>query len=309
MEVLRDSETGVWFVEASDEERQLKPDYVDGLPHFLMAFDSLCRGAKKEAEAQFILALLGVRGLQDAGWDPYETTIEGIKAVTRLHNETGDPLAARHLQLWIYGHIVEAAVPYDLLANLIQISRGKSARMTWFPSRAGRPVSPGEKIERIAGWSDEIGNHAAGPLLRQIWDRDLRNAVFHSDYSIYGAEIRLPEAGEARSPEELAALSGKASAYHDAVIGVRQAHLQSYTEPKRVPAVAISPNFDEELVVIVRDRDGAVGLKHGLTADQVAAGGIQFRYAKLYPDEVEMLNADPELASLPARPRSSTDPP
>ena len=55
--------------------------------------------------------------METAGWDPYETTIQGISAASRLHNETEDRLA-RHLHLWIYGHIVEASVPYELLGNL-----------------------------------------------------------------------------------------------------------------------------------------------------------------------------------------------
>lgn len=301
-DVLRDSDSGVWTVEVDDEERGLKPDYFAALPRFLTAFDSLARAAKGVAEAQFVLALLGVRGLQGAGWDPYETTIQGVKAVTHLHNETDDRLAAQHLQLWLYGHIVEAAVPYDLLANLARISVGEAARMTWFLARGYRQVSPGEKIETIASWADEAGNQAVSYLLPQIWDRDLRNAVFHSDYTIHGAEIRLPEVGEARSLVELARLSGVASAYHDSVIGVRRFHLESYTAPKRVRAGAISPaNPDEEFVVIVREGDGAVGIKDTLSAEERAAGGITFRYARLYPDESEMLDADPELAELPAR--------
>lgn len=58
----------------------------------------------------------------------------------------------------------------------------------------------------------------------------------------------------------------------------------------------------EELIVIVREGDGAVGLKDSLTPAERAAGGIRFRYATLFPDEVETLEADPDLAALPARP-------
>lgn len=80
MEVLRDEDTGVWLAEAPEEERALKPAYLTALPQYLTAFDSLARVARGVDEAQFILALLGVRGIQDAGWDPYETTIQGVKS-------------------------------------------------------------------------------------------------------------------------------------------------------------------------------------------------------------------------------------
>lgn len=230
---------GVWVVEASEEEQALKPDYLSALPQYLTAFDSLARLAKSVDEAQSILALLGVRGMQDAGWDPYETTIQAIKAATRLHNEADDRLAARHLQLWIYGHILEASAPYELLGNLARISVGHRAVMDPFRDLGRRP-SPGEKITAIADWADAAGNQAVAYLLGQIWDRELRNAIFHSDYSIHGAEIRIRGLGRARSLEDLAALTGKAAAYHDGVLGVRRYHLESYTEPKRVRAGSIS---------------------------------------------------------------------
>lgn len=301
MEVLRDTDTGAWKTEATDEERERKPDYLDALAQYLTAFDPLFARAKGE-EAQLILALLGIYGLQDAGWVPYDTTITAVQSATRLHNETNDRVAARHLKLWIYGHIVEAVAPYDLLANVIQIARGESARRTWFPADNGPPMSPGKKIEMIAEWAEQDGNPDAGKLLGEIWDRKLRNAIFHADYALEGAEVRLPGDGELRTGTEIEALSGKAAAYHDAVIGLRSFHLHSYTEPKRIPAGGILADPTGELVVIVREGHGAVGLKDGFTTEELAAGAIRFRYAKVYPDEIELLQADPQLAKL--RPRA-----
>jgi hypothetical protein len=62
----------------------------------------------------------------------------------------------------------------------------------------------------------------------------------------------------------------------------------------------------EELLVIVREGEGAVGLKDALTADERARGGISFRYAKLYAGERSLLDSDPDLALLPARVERST---
>lgn len=106
MEILRDEDTGVWIVEADERERELKPDYLAALPRYLTGLDSIFAKAKERDEAQLILSLLGVHGMQGEGWEPYDTTIDAIAAATRLHNETEDRLAARHLSLWIYGHIL-----------------------------------------------------------------------------------------------------------------------------------------------------------------------------------------------------------
>jgi hypothetical protein len=302
VEILRDEEAGFWLVEATDDEHELKPDYLAALPRYLTAFERLAQAAKRVDEAQFVMALLSVRGMQDSGWDPYEMTIQGIRAATRLHNETDDRLAARHLQLWIYGHTLK-------------------------PRYRTSPRQPGSDQHRRAGgygplpearaapepWEEDLpdrrmgrsgGHQAVAYLLPQIWDVELRNAVFHSDYTIQATEIRLPGAGERRSLEGLAILTGKASAYHDGVLGVRRYHLESYAEPKRVRGGAITPgNPDEELEVIVREGEGAIGLKDTSTASERAAGGISFRYCtKVTQEEVAMLNSNPDLARLPARP-------
>lgn len=301
MELYRDDEACFWKLEATDEERELKPDYIEALPLYLNGLDSIFARAQRRDEAQLILSLLGIKGLQAAGWDPYDTTVDAIQAATRLHNETEDHLAARHLSLWIYGHIVEAAAPYDLLANLVNVAQGGQAGMFPFESEGGgRLLSPGRKLEVIGRRAEEIGNQAARPLLTAIWHRQLRNGVFHADYTIHGSEIRLVGDGEVLTLEDFAALSGRAHGYHDAMVGLRRYYRGLYTEPKIVPAGTIAPG--KNLTIIVRKGYGAVGIKDALTPAERAAGGIPFRYARLLPDEMALISADPELALLPARP-------
>jgi hypothetical protein len=86
------------------------------------------------------------------------------------------------------------------------------------------------------------------------------------------------------------------------MIGLRRFYRGLYTEPKRVPGGSITKVPGEDLIIIARESEGAVGLKDALTPAERAAGGIRFRYARLSPDEIEMLEADPDLAMLPARP-------
>jgi hypothetical protein len=302
VEVSRHTEDGTWHVAADAAERRRLGDYLDALPRYLNSFEPLFSRAKCRDEFQFIVALLGIYGLQDAGWVPYESTEAGVRAATRIHNETADPEAARHLKLWIYGHIVEASAPYDLLANAIQIARGEPAQRTWFPDEGGRPVSPGSKIERLGAWARTDGHADVERLLADVWDRNLRNAIFHADYALHGAEVRLPAVGEVWTGDQIEGATGKASAYHDAVSGLRRFHRQSYSEPKRISAASFSPDPNEEAIVIVREGEGAVGLKDGFAVSEIAAGAIPFRLAKLFPDEREALDANHDLALLPARP-------
>lgn len=301
MKIGYDTVGSRWRVEGETEERERLAEYLAALERYLNGFNGLFARARDRDEFQFITATLGVFGLQDAGWVPYETTEVAIRAATALHNEAGDEVVARHLKLWIYGHIVEASAPYDLLGNLIHIANGGRAQRTCFPPEKGRPVSPGTKIDTLASWTLADGHAEVGELLRAIWDRPLRNAIFHADYALHGAEVRLPEIGETRTGDEVECIAAHASAYHDAVVGLRRSYLGSYVEPKLISAASFAPDPKEQAVVIIRDGEGAIGLKDALTPAEIAAGRITFRIAKLYPDERVALDADPTLAQLPAR--------
>src|SRR3954453_2811154 len=168
---------GTWsFENVSDDERRLKPDYIDALPRYLTALDPVFERAQSKNEFEFILSLLAVRGLQDAGWSPYETSLAAIDSMVALHNETSDFKTGRHLKLWIYGHIVEASEPYELVANLFAIIAGGRYRIGNFPAKRGRPPSPGQKLEQLEPVAVGVGTSDAIMPLKEVWDRDLRNA-------------------------------------------------------------------------------------------------------------------------------------
>jgi hypothetical protein len=302
VQVQRD-EYGTWTVEPTDDERQQKPDYVNALPRYLTTFDAVLAAAETRNAFEFLHTLLGFRGAQDAGWVPYENTLRAISSVTQVHNELDDSTAAWHLALWVYGHIVEAAEPYEILANLIAISQGGRFNVRRFHDRRSRPQSPGEKIGQIEASAAEAGLSEAAFPLREIWDRDLRNSIFHADYVLHSSGVRLPSArNPTRDIETVRRLVGRAHAYHDSVAELRRLYLGSYEEPKEIPAGEGFGGPEERAVVIVRQGEGAVGLKHAYRASEVEQGAIPWRMAVLLPGDRELLDADPELALLPPRP-------
>lgn len=67
-----------------------------------------------------------------------------------VHNKTENYEAARHLQFWIYGHIVEASEPYEMLANLVQVSLGGGFVVNPIPIRWWRIDWGGRKIIFLA---------------------------------------------------------------------------------------------------------------------------------------------------------------
>lgn len=200
MDLSRD-ENGTWSVQVTEQEHADKLAYIPRLAEYLTAFDGLFEEAEHKDTFQFVLSLLGVRGQQAAGWDAFETTVNAIDATVRLHNETADRAAAAHLRLWIYGHIIEASEPYELVANLLDICGGGTFVVAQFPDRSGRPESPGAKMNSIEQRATRSGRPGVAAPFRLRWDRELRNSIFHSDYAFHGDEIRLVSIGQKRDRE------------------------------------------------------------------------------------------------------------
>jgi hypothetical protein len=252
MQIARD-EQGVWTVDATEDERGQKGDYVPEFEKYLNTFGGLFQAAQAKDEFQFILSLLGIRGVQAAGWDAFENTVNAIDAVVRLHNETSDSTAAAHLRLWIYGHIVEASEPYELAANLLGIIDGGTFEAARFPDASGRPQSPGAKMSWIEQRATNVGLPRVAEPFASRWDRVLRNSIFHSDYALHGQEMRLVSAGEVRTQAELNRIVAVANASHEALVLVRRSFIEGYIEPTEIPTSHFSADPSERALIVIRE--------------------------------------------------------
>ncbi len=237
----------------------------------------------------------------------------------QLHHQIGDGAddfeTARHLQLSTYGHIIEASEPYEILADMLHIAGGgyyapfRFPDRDVYPPRPGRPPPPTrpatfrEKLVELERLADDVGEPGVLDPVREVWDFELRNAVFHADYSLHGSEVRIPRRGGSYSHEEFMTLVNRAIAYHEALAMLVNGYRRGYNEPKRVLVHNESAREpDEAMVVMIREGEGAIGLRYVYTAEEVAAGAIPAHIARLYPDEVEAVRADTTLVRLPARP-------
>ena len=92
----------------------------------------------------------------------------------------------------MYGHLVEASEPYELVANLIDVAAGGQWSAWRFPMVGKpprlRPQSPGEKIRQITDRSKAAGIPDVAVPFREMRDRDLRNAISHAEYSMHGEQ-------------------------------------------------------------------------------------------------------------------------
>ena len=204
-----------------------------------------------------------------------------------MHAKAESYTVKRHLELWLFGHAIEASEPYEMLANLIDISQGG----TFHSARFSPNQSPDNKIAKLAKDAKAAGMPEIVKPMREVWDGKLRNAIFHSDYSLHGSEVRFTKIQRKKDGatlitpfvyehDKIMILVNRALAYFTALGLLRSHHISSYTEPKEIavhPLNAGAPN--ERAIVMVREGHGAIGLKDAWTEQDVKAGRFHWRIA------------------------------
>ena len=260
--------------------------------------------AKEKCEFEFICTLLRCRGCEDAGWDPFETTLRAIPSLICLHPQIEDFETKRHLELWTYGHILEASEPYEVLANLIAVSKGDRFNAQVFPpDKGGRPKSPGEKIRAIDKMAQATGLSSVVIPLKEIWNRDLRNSIFHADYSIHGGDLRTVRPLAEYTNDAIMTLVNKTLGYLWAFTTLYRLYRVEYKQSKIIdvhPEFSRRPN--EKAIVIVRGNYGAIGLKDAWSKEQISEedGIIPWRIGRFYPHEMKQMEVDSSITFFPA---------
>jgi hypothetical protein len=269
-----------------------KAVYCDSLGSYLNIFDRAYSRALNKSEFELISLLIRVRhGMQDPGWDPFESTQATVRSVRRAIELVDTYEAERTLQVWLYGHIVEASEPYEIIMNLTRIADGKRYHTYCFPPRDGRrPQSPGEKIHQIEQGAALVELPDLALPLREIWDRDLRNAIFHSDYSLRGSDVTTRNPLNVWSDEQIMGYINRALAFFDALVTVDAIYRASFDKPRVIP---VHPEFakwpGEMAWVIVREDYGAIGLRDALDEAELREGKIPWSFGRFLKNELDQM--------------------
>lgn len=301
------NEHGEWKFDNDESEstefKNFHPSYTEAIPRYLTSLDQAFLKAKEKCEFEFLLTLFRVRGTNNTGiGDAYQTTLSSIPLLFDVHNQIESFEAIRTLQLWIYGHIVEASEPYEIICNLVNVALGERFSSYFFPYKVGtrRPDSPGTKINKIETCSIKANIPEVATPLKEIWDRNLRNAISHSDYIFHFGEVHIRE--RIYTHEEIMTIVTRAVVYHVALSGLYELYIQSYSKPVMI---FTHPDFSgghaEKAMVIVRDGHGAVGLKAAWSEKELKQGKINWRIGRFTKQESDLLDRNPTLALLPKR--------
>ena len=221
----------------------------------LHVLDSLFAKAKSKDEFEYACALLRIRGMEGPGWDPLRETHLLIADMLGL---MGGPLREDtkiRLALLTYCHLVEVDAIYGILKNMLRVLENErcSTEPFWEQYRSkikgGKsrfkgviPPSAGIVIKNIQQHALKIGENDMAGLLEQIFEDEVRNSFFHSDYILYQDEFRSREGrfrkgniiSSSMKLSELIDLVNRALGFYQAFMECYQKHIRSYTKPKVV---------------------------------------------------------------------------
>lgn len=255
-------------LKAHGEPKGWADNYRKAVEDYLTLWDELFEEAQKKDEFQFIFALLRVRGIVYPGWDTFSNTIDAFEGAMKAARKV-DGTRRLNIVLWLYGHIVEASDHYEIIANMVNIAGGYPYRAWNFPkikARKGmRDQTPNEKILEIKNRCKKLGLRDYSQPFSEVFDKDLRNAVYHSDYSAHMGMVRFRNADgyDVEYDAEKTNLKvNQAMALHETIKNLFSTYTASYTEPKIIDA---SPNFSPgqpmKAQVIVRKKHGVMAIQ------------------------------------------------
>jgi len=157
---------------------------------------------------ELVCVLVRSSGIQDEGWDPWyesQAILNDLLGLASLELPADKfPEANRtrlRLGLLSYCHVTEMDMPYALLANLLRLRLSEKYDINPFrdlvrsvgKGHKARVIlpSPHKKIQRISELSKKAQFPELGQALEAIYDSAVRNAVYHSDYTLTDKELRL----------------------------------------------------------------------------------------------------------------------
>jgi hypothetical protein len=115
--------------------------------------------------------------------------------VWREINAPIDPSFRLRLLLFAYCHATEMHDLYHIVGNMLRICGGKRYSLDCFIAAnhpSGRRAKyPSHKASWIKEWADAEGMNELGDMFGELVVNQLRNAFFHSDYTLYQGNFRI----------------------------------------------------------------------------------------------------------------------
>ncbi len=285
------NDDGTW--EQIKPMKNVYPAYEEAFGLYLNVLDSVFTMAKEVNEFEFIFSLLHVRGEKDPGWDSFENLQDVYNAFNRAKRKFPYTRVTNHYSLFLYGIIIEADEIYETLANLLNAIAGDRYKVDNFPKYEdrGKKISqpPIDKANQLKKWAKRSGLDLT--IYDDLIDSDFRNAIFHSNYSIYWPEIRILDPPRVYQFDEWMTLVNRALAFIEVFFHLMKSHKAEYSEIKIIePSPGFTNEANEKAITIIRKHDGVVGLASHFPNGPAPEGHRPFLLGNFLPYEDKMVN-------------------
>jgi len=249
-----------------------------------VTMDELFAKAKNKSEFEYVCALLRIRGFEDQGWDPLNETLELFNDMTNLIQAPLRDSTRLRICLLVYCHVTEVDAIYSIIENMLRIIEGERASTDPFwdlykPRKKKKeisrtfnlqPLSKKRIVNRLIEHASKLKENEVSEIIKEMYNDDVRNSFYHSDYIIYKDEYRICNSksdlgGLVASTikiSDLLVTINNGIHYYQAFMAVYSKHIISYKEPKIVCGhISGKENDPEPIELLVDSKKGVYGFK------------------------------------------------
>lgn len=232
--------------------------------------------AKSKDEFEYICALLRIRGMESNGWDPLEETQHLFKDIISLSQGPLRGDTQVRLLLFVYCHITEVDAIYCVLENMLRTIEGERCSISPFMHLYGkknafdsRPPSAKQVVKTLQEHAQKLGEKELSDLLGWMFNEQVRNAFYHSDYIIFKDEFRSREGNfntnnvitKSMKINELIELINRGLNFFQNFMSVYYEHILSYKESKIINGRIGAGGGYESVELLIDDNSGVCGFK------------------------------------------------
>ena len=296
-EIFSKNINGEYYYKAKVDD--WNPVYRDSLLKYINCIAPLFQKAKEKNEFEYILTLLQYRGLSTPGYIPFENTISIFKEIFIIQEKIKDANQKLNITFWAYAHWIEASEPYEIFGNFLNIINGGKYTISNFPKKPSgkytREQYPHEKINHLQSVAEIVNMEKSLIPVIEVYDRELRNSIFHSDYSIYDQQMRSYKDFDSDETYEIV---NKFIAYYYALTFLYDTAIEDYEYPTlvKIPSYFNNQQF---ATTMSRKGHGLVGIKDNYTREELARGQMPWHIVRLLGYELKMLKNDPTIKQFP----------
>jgi hypothetical protein len=186
--------------------------------------------------------------------------------------------------LLIYSHILETDAVYEVIENMLNVTEGRRCsvsplahlyekrRKKFF--QPSRPPSAKKVVNYLVEHARRNGEPDLVSLLEEMFNEEIRNGFFHSDYTIYKDEFRIRHGGfpKAIKISDLEKVINKALSFFQSFLHVWTQHRLSYKQSKVVKGRMGPDDSFIDIELLVHPTGGVYGFRTPPEGERQAEG-------------------------------------